>query len=439
MTMPSSFNVSGLLGGAAGQIDTNSLIQQLMMAKALPQTMLKNQLAVEQTTLSAYQAINTKFTALQTAIHALTDAGSWNVTAATSSNPAVVATSSGTAAVGSTTFDVTSLAKAQVSTVAADASGNVVTDYTQGVTITDAQGVAHQITLSSASATDVASAINSANVGVQASVITTDTGTVLQMVAAKTGTDTAFTASGFSSAVNNVVTAQNAQIAVGNPTAGGYTITSQSNTFTNAIPGVTFSVNALATGVTISVDTDVKALGDKVQALVDAANAVNSTIGDTTSKGSVLDSDYDVKALAQSVLSSVSAGAADGSSFKAYGIDLDKDGKISFDAAAFTAAFTANPTTTQNAVTSLASSLDNVVNSAIDPTAGNITAGITSATDQSKDLTGRIDDWTARLATIQAGLQQKYAAMNAALAALQGQSNYLTNMLKSMTSSSSGK
>lgn len=439
MTMPSSFNVSGLLGGTAGQIDTNSLIQQLMMAKALPQTMLKNQLAVQQTTLSAYQAINTKFTALQTAVQNLTDAGAWQVTAAKSSSDAVVATSSGTAAVGSTTFDVKSLAKAQVSTVAADGSGNVVADYTQGITITDSAGTAHQITLTSASATDVASAINAANLGVRASVITTDTGTVLQMVAAKTGTDSAFTAAGFNSAVSNVVTAQNAQIAVGDPAAGGYTITSQSNTFTDAIPGVTFSVNALATAVTISVDTDVDAIGKKVQALVDAANAANSVIGDTTAKGSVLDSNYDVKVLAQSVLSSVSTGAADGSSFKDYGIDLDKDGKISFDAAAFSKAFSADPAKAQTAVTSLATSLNDVVNSAIDPTAGNITAGIASATAESKDLNDRIDNWTDRLATIQAGLQQKYAAMNAALAALQGQSTYLTNMLKSMTAGSSSK
>jgi flagellar hook-associated protein 2 len=437
MTMPSSFNVSGLLGGMAGQIDTTALVQQLMQVQALPQTMLKNQLAVQQTTLSAYQAINTKFTALQTAVQGLTDAGAWQVTKATSSSDAVVATSSGSAAAGATTFDVKSLARAQVSTVAADGSGNVVADYTQGITITDSAGVTHNIALTSAAASDVASAINGAGLGVRASVITTDTGTVLQMVASKTGTDAGFKAGGFSSPVNSVVTAANAQIAVGDPLAGGYTITSQSNTFTDAIPGVTFSVNALATGVTVSVDTDVTALSAKVQALVDSANAVNSTIGQASAKGSVLDSNYDVKVLAQSVLSAVSAGAADGSSLKDYGIDLDKDGKISFDAAAFSAAFTADPAKTQSAVNSFATSLNTVVNTAIDPAAGNITAGITSATDLSKDLNDRITEWTSRLADIQTRLQQKYAAMNAALAALQGQSTYLTNMLKSMNTDSS--
>ena len=73
MTTPSSFNVSGLLGGVAGSIDTTALISQLMQAQALPQTMLKNQLSAQQTALSAYQAVNTTVTAVQTAAHAFTE------------------------------------------------------------------------------------------------------------------------------------------------------------------------------------------------------------------------------------------------------------------------------------------------------------------------------------------------------------------------------
>lgn len=443
MTMPSSFSVSGLLGGTAGQIDTASLINQLMQAQALPQTMLKNQLAVEQTTLSAYQAINTKFTALQAAEQALTDPTAWQATAATSSSTAVVATTTGAASPGSTTFDVLSVARAQVSTVAADSSGNVVADPTAGISITGSDGTVHNIALTSASAADVASAINAANVGVRASVLNVDDGsggttTVLQMLASQTGTSSAFTASGFSAPVNNVVTAQNAQIGVGDPAAGGYTVTSQTNTFTGVIPGVTFSVNAVATGVTISVATDEKSISDKVQSLVDAVNAAYSTLGQTTAKGAVLQGDFEIQTLGQSLLSSVSNGTSAGGSLKPYGIDMDKNGKLSFDAAAFAQAFTSDPAGTKAAIAgSFATSLDATVNSAIDPTYGTITSGIKSATDQSADLNKRIDDWSARLVDIRARLQQKYTAMETALAGLQSQSSYLTNVLKSLSPSSS--
>ena len=52
MTMPSSFNVSGLLGGTAGQIDTTTLISQLMQAQAIPQTQLQTQLTTLQSASS---------------------------------------------------------------------------------------------------------------------------------------------------------------------------------------------------------------------------------------------------------------------------------------------------------------------------------------------------------------------------------------------------
>src|SRR3954451_2126316 len=104
MTSPSSFNVSGLLG--ANSIDTTSLINQLMQARAIPQTQLRNQLATQQSMLTAYQAINTKVTAVQTQANTLLDPATWQATSVTSSFPGVVASSSPSATPGTTTFDV---------------------------------------------------------------------------------------------------------------------------------------------------------------------------------------------------------------------------------------------------------------------------------------------------------------------------------------------
>src|ERR1700744_83327 len=97
MTMPSSFNVSGLLGGTAGQIDTTTLISQLMQAQAIPQTQLQTQLTTLQQHQAAYQQINTDVTALQTAAQALTDPSGWTATTATSSSTAVAASTTSSA------------------------------------------------------------------------------------------------------------------------------------------------------------------------------------------------------------------------------------------------------------------------------------------------------------------------------------------------------
>src|SRR5664279_3165752 len=123
--MTSSFNVSGLLGGAAASIDTTTLISQLMAGAAVPQTQLKDQLTALTKVQSAYQSINTDAAMMQSAAQNLTDPAAWSATTAVSSTTSMVATSDATASAGTTTFSVTQLAQTQLDTVTADGSGIV--------------------------------------------------------------------------------------------------------------------------------------------------------------------------------------------------------------------------------------------------------------------------------------------------------------------------
>lgn len=438
MTAPSSFSVSGLLGGAAGSIDTSALVSQLVQAAGIPQQGLKNQLSVSQAITTAYQTINSRVSTMQTAAQALTDPTAWTATAASSSNPAVVATSTGSAIPGSTTFDVLHLASAQTSTVAAGAGGVVVSVPSNGITITGSDGVAHPITLSSGTAVDVAAAINAAKVGVRAIVVNTDAGQVVQMASSTTGAAASFSVTGFDNPVQTLAAASDAQIGVGTVGAGGYTVSSATNTFTNAIPGITFSVSALATGVTVGVTQDEGSLSTKVKALVDALNSASREITVDSTSGGILQGSSDVRVLQQALLSSVSSGIAGGGTLKTYGIDIDKNGVFSFDATAFATAYAADPAGTQSAVAgSFAKAVDTAASSAIDPADGTITTAINSQTTQQADLNKRITDWNTKLSDLQIRLQGKFAAMETALAKLQSQSTYLTNMMKSMSGSNS--
>ena len=437
MTAPSSFNVTGLLGGIAGSIDTTQLVSQLVQAAALPQTNLKNQLAIQQSIVSAYQGVSSKLTAMQTAAQALTDQTAWLATAATSSSSSVVASSTSSAQTGSTTFDVLKLAAAQISTVAADSSGNVIGTPASGLTITGSDNVAHQIVPVSGSAADVASAINSANVGVRATVVNTDTGTVLQLAATSTGSAGAFTATGFTNPAQTVVSAQDAQIGVGSG-PGSYTVSSATNTFTGVIPGVTFTVSAPATGVTISVSNDEKSISDKVQALVDAANASSQQITSTSTNGAILQGNLDVQTIQGQISSAVSNGTLTGGTLHTYGIDIDKNGQLSFDAAAFAQAYAADPAGTKSAISaSFATALNGAASQGIDPVSGSITNAVKSANDQETKLNSAITSWNDRLALIQQNLQAKFTAMETALAKLQSQQTYLNSALKSINGSSS--
>jgi flagellar hook-associated protein 2 len=431
-----SISLSGLLGGTAGQIDTVALINSLMQAAAVPQNQLQDQLNKQQNLMTAYQAINTKATSLQTAAQALIDSTAWTATAATSSSSSVVATSTGTPAPGTTTFNVVRVASIQVSTVAADASGNVVSDPSAGITITGADGTPHLVPLTSGSAADVASAINAGSLGVHASVVNTDTGTVLQLSSTTTGSNAAFSTSGFQTPAQTVVAAQSAQIAVGDPAAGGYTVSSQTNTFADAIPGVTFTVSAPANDVTVSVASDEQSLATKMQKLIDAANVARSEVMGDTAVGGPMQGTSAKNSLINSILSSVSQGTASGGSLKQYGIDMDKNGVLSFDASAFATAYAADPAGTQTAIAgSFAASLKTTAGNAIDPAYGSVTQAISSITTTESGLNKQITAWTSRLDDMKATLQQKYSAMETALASLQSQQTYLTSMLNSLDAS----
>jgi flagellar capping protein FliD len=85
-----------------------------------------------------------------------------------------------------------------------------------------------------------------------------------------------------------------------------------------------------------------------VQAMVDAANAVLTDISSltayktSTSAGGALAGDTTLRSLRDELVSSIANGI-DGRSLVDLGIEVDRFGKISFDAEVFTAAYTADP------------------------------------------------------------------------------------------------
>jgi flagellar hook-associated protein 2 len=433
-----SISVSGLLGGTAGQIDVTSLISSLMQAAAVPQTQLQDQKTTEQSILTALQAVNTRTTAMQSAAQALTDPTAWTATTVASSSSAVVANSDGTAPTGSITFDVVQTAQAQVSTVAADASGNVVSDPSAGITVTTGDGTAHFLALASGSASAVATAINNAGIGVRASVVTTDSGIKLQLTSAKTGAGNGFTATGLDSPPQTVVSARDAQIKVGDPASGGYTVSSASNTFTGVFSGITFSVSGPASAVTLQIDSDGSSLATKVKALVDAANTVRSAISVSAGQGGVLQGSLDVSGIGTDIGSAVSLGGPNGESLKTYGIDMDKNGVLSFDQATFLAAWQSDPDGVKAAISgAFAGRLQTTAGDATAPITGTLSASIAATQATSQRLDDEISQWTDRLADIKDRLVLKYTAMETALSRLQSQQTWLSSVLNSINGNSS--
>ncbi len=225
---------------------------------------------------------------------------------------------------------------------------------------------AKNISVSTGSLNDVVSAVNSAGLGVTASALQVAANKyALEITANATGTAAAATvdATAFAGSdlgtLSTTVAAQNAKVSIGGP--GGYQITSQSNTITGLLQGVSVQVSQVsASPVTISVAADGAKISDKVQSLVDAANNVLSTIHSVTGYNSAtntagaLNGDISLASLAQSIVASVgsaighSAAGNDGTPGESAGIAVTSTGSLTFNQAAFVKAYNANPTAVQS-------------------------------------------------------------------------------------------
>lgn len=252
-------------------------------------------------------------------------------------------------------------------TLSSGTGGTVTATVGAGSGLSIGSLTAQNVSVGNGSLSSVVSAINGANAGVSAQALQVGPNSYALEVSSNetgAGNDVAVDPNAFSGSslgtLNTSVAGQDAIISLGG--SGGYQISSQSNTVTGVLPGVSIALQSTSSApVTISVTADGTLAATAVGNLVDAANALLETINTDTSYNSQtnvagpLNGDVELQQLAQSVLgavgqaigtSSLVGGSSAGS---AAGISLNSDGTINFNQSAFISAFNANP----NAVAAL--------------------------------------------------------------------------------------
>jgi flagellar hook-associated protein 2 len=435
------FSVDGLISG----LDTTSLINSLMQAEALPQTALKTKVSASNAIISAYQSVNTRFAALQTAAESLAKVGTWTAPTVKSSSIGVSATATATAAVGQLSFDVVTTAAAHSVATAEFAQLSDITSTPPIITITQG-GAPVTISPSSGDLATVVQAINdAAGLGVRAVAVQVSAGRYrIQLTAKDSGAASTFDVTGLGT-TTTVRPAADASISLG----GGLVVSSPTNTFTGVLPGVSFTVSKPELGVTLTAAVDGSGLADQIQAMVDAANASLTEIGkqtayDATSKiGGVLLGDYNVRQLASATLDSASQPVVrpgppvTSLSPAIAGIQTDRSGKMTFDRVKFLAAQAADPAQAQALVQGVAIRLAAVAKGATDKTTGTLTEAVQGRNALVKDLTTRIGDWDNRLALRKGALQQQFSAMEVALSKMKSQSSWLAGQIASLPTGSS--
>lgn len=451
--------------GIGSGLDIEGLIAKLINAEKAPTTArLDLSQARTQAELSALGSFKSALASLQTALDGLKSGGGIAaLKAATSDSSILTASADATAVRGSYGVEVIALAQAQKLQSAAYASSSAAVGTG---TLTIAVGSASfsvNIASGANSLSAIRDAINSAadNKGVTASIISGADGAHLVLTSTSTGIANALTVTtsggdgglaglvydpaNANTRLTQIQAAANAQIKI-----DGVSYTGGSNTVADAIQGVTLNLAKAAPGttVTVAIDRDTKAATDAVNGFVQAYNSAVGTIASltrydaSTKTAGALLGDPAVTSLAnrmRQIVGNTVSGVAGLSMLADLGITTNVDGTLKLDAAKLSGALGRNAATVSDLfgsgggfATQLAAAVapylaaDGIIQSETDGAQRNL-----------DDIQKSRDALTRRLTQLETMYRAQFTALDALVGQLRATSDYLTQQLAALRTSSS--
>ena len=454
--------------GIASGLDVNGIISKLMALEQQPLTKLAAKETDYNAKLTASGSLKGALSTLQTAAQALATPSTLTGKSASVSDATVLAASaSSTAAAGSYSLSVTQLATAH--TVRSNTNYSTTdTFHTGSLAIAVGSGSAVNVTIDSSNNTlaGISQAINNANAGVTATIVNDGTTNRLMLSSNTSGsvgtiavaaTDSG---SGGTKALSDLASASLVRTQAANDaqlTINGLAITRSSNTITDAISGVTLNLakGTLASPGTaiLTVANDTGATAAAIDTFVTAYNAAvgllktDSAYNATTKTAAVLNGDGTVRSLQtelSNLLNTSVTGIAGGiSTLSGIGISVQADGTLAADSTKLAAAL-ADPNKdvtslfTQTTVGNegIFARFNTILRTEVGYT-GLIATRTIGITASIKSIGTARDALNLRLTRIEAQYRAQFTALDVMITQMQKTSQYLTQMIASLPSSSS--
>lgn len=472
---------------AGSGVDTASLVASLTQA----QFASKNLLLTKQDTaltaqISSVAKVQSAITSFASGLSTLVKGGSLQ-TQPTSSDASVLNASAlpGAKLSGlSASIEVTQLATAQTttSTTRFDSRSAAVGTGTLTLTLGTATDAAVsgfsssatpvKITIDSTNNTldGIAKAINAANSGVSAAIVTDIDGKARLTLKGQTGTDKAFTLSGDTSALAQLNVGGTASASTITGSAGnaklslnGTAVERSSNTISDLVDGVKLTLSSTTTAgkpILLGSTTPTAGLTQAVTDFVDTYNQVLAELKtETDATSGPLKNDYNATNLLRSLrgltLTNLTTGAAAGAptTLAAIGVKTNKDGTLSVDQTQLTNALTKTPDAFEalfadgtgatgggiaaalNAISTAAVSNNVTVNGRTETT-GLLASTALYTAAKAKVATAE-DKVTSDTAAYQERLTKQYAASDARVAAYKATQTQLQNQIDQWNKSGS--
>ena len=297
-TSTTSVSTSGgiTVSGVGSGIDTSAIVSALVSASTSPkQTQITKAENATNTTLSGIGSLKSALEAFQTAAAALNNTNTFmGLTASSSLETVVKATSSNTASPGNYALEVTNIATASKVASKLFTSG-ASTAISSGTLAITQGGKSYSVTVGSgATLSSVRDSINSSlsSSGISANIVTDANGSRLVLSSTTTGAGSDISASGISeltidgtSQLDATDTTSAGYITArpvdANYTIDGLSMTSASNTVDSAISGISLTLTGAGKS-TVAVASDSDTLKTSVKAFVDAYNTMMTVVNNQT-------------------------------------------------------------------------------------------------------------------------------------------------------------
>ena len=471
------------LGTFGSGLDVEAIVTALVDADIAPKT---NSLDRRETglkaELSAVGSLKSVLSDLDKSLTELGDGSAFDLMSIDTPT-SVDVLQTGSPSIGQYSIEVDSLASSQVLATAGFASSSTVVgsgtlsiaigtpSYAEGATsgsytgFTAASGKTATITLDSSNNTvsGIRDAVNTANIGITASLVVDGSETRLLFTADDTGAATAismtsndsslaqithgYSGGAFSSNLTEARTPADASFKL-----NGLSLTNASNNITGLVDGLDFSLKKTTTGAeSILIAKDTVGIEAKVKAFVDSYNNYQTTLSslmDYQDEAGALSGDSTARRV-QSAIRAQTTGVVNlaGNSFTALsdlGVTSDQYGQLTLKSSDFQAAlsqssddlntFFSGATTTSGLPdntdgTGLADLLKTSIDTYINSSTGMLISRENRIDDAIDDIADDRLDVIARMESLEERYTKQFTAMDTLVGQLQGTSDFLTNQM----------
>jgi flagellar hook-associated protein 2 len=451
-------------------LDVPALVSQLMAVERQPINTLNTKVSSYQTKISSLGTLSGLVSSFQAALQALkTNLEGYSATPSDASVLSATATS--TAAAGIYSLTVAHLAQAQNLVASGQTSATAAISTVASTVTLDVGGTSTDVAIAAgATLQDIRATINSANLGVTATIVNDGSGRPyrLALTSNNAGVSNAIDSitikTGGDANLNSLLAYNPTENAPGAPvppdtaltqvvapldasfTVNGIAITSASNTVTDAIQGVTLTLKTpTTTPVNLTVTRDTSAISTAVSGFIDAYNALTSQLRSRSAYGSaattapVLAGDGTVRLMLDQLRGIFMTPATGGtlSYLSQIGITTQADGSLKLDSSKLNSAMANDFSDVANlfsSATGFATRLDAWATSVVQ-TGGLIDARTKSLDTSIKGYNDQISKLEIRMTILQKQYTNTYTNLNMLLSNMNSLSSYLTSQFSPKTTS----